>query len=444
MARRRSRRARVPDTIFEGEVADLAHDGRGVVRLEGKTVFVAGALPGETVRYKLNNRHRQYDEGEVVEVVEPSADRIAPRCEHFGVCGGCALQHMDPAAQILAKQNRLLENFRRVGHLQPDTEAMPPLIGPVWGYRRKARLSARYVNKKEKLLLGFREANGRFVADVEHCHVLSEDVGMQLPGIRACLSQMSIYDQLPQVEVAAMDNATALVIRHLAPLTEADLALLADLHADTGFHIYLQSKGPDTVKAVFPPDSTLEVRLQAHDITLATRPGDFLQVNRSINDSMLERAMELLCLEPDHAVLDLFCGLGNFSLPLARRVASVVGVEGEQAMVDRATGNARDNGIANAEFFAADLREDHSQAEWAKRSYDRVLLDPPRSGARDSLGLIAATGASKIVYVSCDPSTLARDAGELVREHGFAMTGWGVMDMFPHTHHVESIAVFER
>jgi 23S rRNA (uracil1939-C5)-methyltransferase len=444
MARRRSRRARIPETVFTGQVEDLAHDGRGVVRQEGKTVFVSGALPGEHIHYQLTDRTRKFDVGKVVSVEQPSADRVVPRCEHFGVCGGCALQHMDPAAQIAAKQNRLLENFRRVGHIEPETPALPPLLGPVWGYRRKARLSARYVQKKEKLLLGFREANGRFVADIEHCHVLSEDVGLRLPVIRACLEAMEGFDRIPQIEVAAMDNATALVVRHLDPLSETDLERLRQLYADTGFHVYLQSKGPDTVTALAPADSALHVRIDGDAIELATQPGDFLQVNAAINERMIERALDLLDVQPEHRVLDLFCGLGNFSLPLARRVAAVVGVEGEANMVARATANAQANGLENTEFHAADLREDHTQAAWAKQAYDRVLIDPPRSGAIDALGLIAATGAKRLVYVSCDPATLARDAGELVREHGFALREWGVMDMFPHTHHVESIAVFSR
>ena len=430
-------------TLFEADITNLTHDGRGVTHIAGKAVFIAGALVGERVRARYAGKHRHYDEATVEEVLSASPDRVAPRCKHFGVCGGCALQHLDPAAQIAAKQNVLLENFERIGKVQPR-DILPPLTDSPWGYRRRARLSAKFVEKKGRMLVGFRETNGRYVADIERCEVLHPAVGERIAAITALLESLDGKRDIPQIEVSAGDNLIALVLRHLQPLSEADTQALTAFGQAHDLAIFLQPGGIDSVAPLWPADAQLNFALPAYDVTLDFRPLDFIQVNGGMNRRMIDHALALLDPQPSDRVLDLFCGLGNFTLPLARRAAQVVGVEGEAGLVQRARDNATKNGITNAAFHSADLAADQRATAWAKADYELVLLDPPRSGADAVLDYLPRKSTRRVVYVSCHPASLARDAGILVDKHGFKLTSAGVMDMFPHTAHVESIALFER
>ncbi len=424
-------------------IEDLSHDGRGVTTHEGKKVFVHGALPGERVNVRVTERKRSFDEGETLGVIEPSPDRIEPRCPHFGQCGGCSLQHLDPARQIEAKHQALVQNLDRIGKVSPDS-FWEPLTGPLWGYRSKARLSVRYVHKKERVLVGFRERYGRFVADMQTCFVLDERIASRLEDLSGLVFSLDARRTVPQIEVACGDERCALVFRHLEPLSDGDLAKLRAFAVESGIAVLLQPAGPDSIHCLEPGGVDLQYSLPDFDVLLAFGPSDFIQVNREMNRRMVHRAVELLDPAAGDRVLDLFCGLGNFTLPIARRAGQVVGVEGDRELVRRAGENARRNGLDNVIFHAADLNEDPGSAPWLKQPYDKVLLDPPRSGAEFILPHVAASGAKRLVYVSCHPASLARDAGILVHEHGFRMLGAGVMDMFPHTGHVESIALFER
>jgi 23S rRNA (uracil1939-C5)-methyltransferase len=428
---------------LELTIDDLSHEGRGVAHVDGKAWFVAGALPGERVRARRTAKHRQYDEAEVVEVLEASPDRVLPACPHFGTCGGCSLQHLAPAAQIAAKQRTLLENLERIGHVTP-TKVLAPLQGAPWGYRRRGRLSAKWVEKKGRMLVGFRETNGRFVAELTRCPVLHPAIGERIEPLARLIESMAARSEIPQVEFAVGDGQGALVFRHLVELGAEDRARLVCFARETGLYIYLQPGGLDSVQALEPADAALAFALPAYDVTLAFRPLDFIQVNDDINARMIDHALALLDPQPTDRVLDLFCGLGNFTLPLARRTAHVTGVEGEAGLVQRARDNASRNGIGNVEYHAANLAEDQRDAPWARARHDLILLDPPRAGAAEVLAYLPRKDTRRVVYVSCHPASLARDAGVLVREHRFRLVAAGVMDMFPHTGHVESIAVFER
>ena len=441
--------ARIDQTPFELDILDLSHDGRGVARREGgKTVFVGDALPGERVRVKQTARSRSFDEAVTLDVLQASPDRVEPRCAHFGVCAGCALQHLEESKQILAKQRVLLENFERIGHVAPEA-VLPPLTGGAWQYRRKGRFSVRRVEKKDKTLVGFRERDPRFVADLRECHTVVPAIGALLPPLSALVDGMAARREIPQVEFIVGDprpefDGVALVFRHLQPLGEGDLAALRAFGEQHRVALYLQPGGVDSVHPLWPAEPKLSFRLAPWDVTLAFRPLDFIQVNANINEAMIARTFELLDLRPGDRVLDLFCGLGNFTLPMARLVAEVVGVEGEAGLVARARENAALNGLANAAFHAADLTRDQRGTAWMRQGFDKLLLDPPRSGAIDVLRQLPLERFGRIVYVSCHPASLARDAGHLVNERGWALRSAGVMDMFPQTAHVESIALFER
>lgn len=443
-----SRRRNAPLLEFDAEIVGLTHDGRGVARTDGKAVFVRGALPGERVRARQTARHRHYDEAKTVEVLQASHDRVEPRCAHFGVCAGCVLQHLDPGKQIEAKQNVLLENLERIGHVQP-ARVLPPLADRPWGYRRKGRLSVRFVEKKGRTLVGFREIDPRFVADIRHCDTVIPAIGERIGEIAGLIDTLQGKRDIPQIEFIAGDDGVgsdtvALVVRHLQPLGEADRAALTAFAHRTGLAMLLQSGGVESVQALWPESIALSFSLPEHDVTLAFQPLDFIQVNAGMNARMIERTLELLQLAPQQRVLDLFCGLGNFTLPIARRVEHIVGVEGDAGLVARARQNARNNNIANADFFAADLAADLKGEPWLTQRYDALLLDPPRSGAIEALRQLPKATPPRIVYVSCHPGSLARDAGYLVDERGYTLQDAGVMDMFPHTAHVESIALFER
>jgi 23S rRNA (uracil1939-C5)-methyltransferase len=429
--------------LHEVEITDLSHDGRGVARVEGKTVFVAGALPGERAAIHLTHRHRSFDEAKVEALLTRSPDRVEPRCPHFGVCGGCALQHLSAEAQITAKQRVLAENFERIGKVTPQ-RWLPPLSDAPWGYRRKGRLSVKWVAKKEKVLVGFREDNARFVADLSECHTLLPEVGLRLRELAEVVNSLESKCYIAQVEISAGDDTVALVFRNLQALNDADIAKLVAFGQAHDLAILIQPGGPNTIQALWPAEIALSFRIPDSEVEIAFEPLDFVQVNSGMNRRMIARALELLAPRAEDRVLDLFCGLGNFTLPMARRVGSVVGVEGDAGLVARARANAGRNTIANAEFAAGDLAADQRNAPWATREYDKVLLDPPRSGAAAVLEYLPRKSVRRVVYVSCHPGSLARDSGTLVERHGFKLTAAGVMDMFPHTAHVESIALFER
>ncbi|MGC9457004.1 MAG: 23S rRNA (uracil(1939)-C(5))-methyltransferase RlmD [Halothiobacillaceae bacterium] len=441
MARRR--RKPLPQGTFEATIDSLTHEGKGVTRIEGKTVFVDGALPGERVMFRYVDRHRNYDEGQVESVIEASGDRVAPRCPHFGICGGCSLQHLDPARQIAIKQDVLRDNLERLGQVRPENWLVP-LTGPVWGYRRKARLGVRYVHKKGRVLVGFRERRSNFIADLTRCEVLHPSVGERLDALSELITGMDARRSIPQIEVAVGDNGTALAFRHMEPLSETDLQRLTDFARQTGFMIYLQPGKPQTLAPLVPAEPELYYRLDTLNVRIDFTPLDFTQVNADINRAMVPLALDLLDPQPDDTVLDLFAGLGNFTLALARRARSVVGVEVDELMVRRGEESARRNGLTNTRHYRADLSAAVDDEPWLQEHYDRVLVDPPRSGALEMIPRLAALSPRRIVYVSCHPGTLARDAGLLVNDHGYRLTHAGVMDMFPHTAHVESIAVFDR
>lgn len=428
---------------FETSIDGLSHDGRGVAHVEGKTVFVADALPGERVRALLTRKHRDFDEAQAQEILTASPDRVTPRCPHFGTCGGCVLQHLAPAAQIAAKQNVLAQNFTRIGHVEP-TRWLAPLTAEPWGYRRRARLSVKHVAKKGKVLVGFRERDPRFVADLAHCDVLDPALGDHLDALGALLNSMDAAVSIPQIEFSAGDAERVLVFRHLMPLGEADRVRLAAFGREYGFAILLQPGGADSVQALEGALPELSYALPEFDLRFAFAPLGFVQVNARMNQKMIAHALELLRPGKHDRVLDLFCGLGNFSLPLARRAAHVCGVEGDAGLIERARMNAVANGIDNAEFQLGDLAGDVRGSAWARAAWDMLLLDPPRSGADELLKQLPGKSVQRVVYVSCHPASLARDAGTLVRTHGFRLEAAGVMDMFPHTGHVESIALFER
>jgi 23S rRNA (uracil1939-C5)-methyltransferase len=439
---RSNRAARTPRE-YELAIDGLTHDGRGVGRVEGKAVFVSGALPGERVRARQTARNRNFEEAETIEVLQASPLRIAPRCAHFGTCAGCVLQHMDQDAQIAAKQHVLLENLSRIGHVQAE-RVLPALTDAAWGYRRKGRLSVRYVEKKGRTVLGFREAaNPRYVAELTECHTLLPELGTRLPELTALVESLDGKRAVPQIEFIAGDGPLALVLRHLEALSEADLARLRAFAQASGYAMYLQPGGVDSVRPL-DADAELDFPIPEFDLRLQFRPLDFIQVNAGLNQKMIARALELLDPQPRDRVLDLFCGLGNFTLPLARRAGQVVGVEGDPGLIMRARENAARNGIGNVEFHAADLAKDLSAEPWMKAGFDKLLVDPPRAGAAEVLAQLPLKGIDRIVYVSCHPGSLARDAGFLVRERGYKLRAAGAMDMFPQTAHVESIALFEK
>lgn len=444
MARSRSR---IDKTPFQTDILDLSHDGRGVARREGeggKVTFISGALPQETVMAEQTGKSRHFDEARVVEVLKASPHRVEPRCPHFGVCAGCVLQHLDESQQIVAKQRVLMDNLERIGHVKPGT-VLPALAGESWGYRRKGRFSVRRVEKKDKTLVGFREQDPRFVADLSQCLTVIPEIGGKVSALSTFIETLDGKRDIPQIEFIGGDAAIALTVRHLQPLSEADAQAWKAFGEEHGFAIYLQPGGLETVHPLWPAEGVpLSFALPQWDVELAFRPLDFIQVNAKLNQQMIAHALTLLDAQPDERVLDLFCGLGNFTLPLARTVREVVGVEGEAGLVARAKENAERNGLDNAQFFAADLTQDQRHTPWMKQGFDKLLLDPPRSGAIDVLQQLPLKQFKRIVYVSCHPGSLARDAGYLVNEQGFTLVSAGAMDMFPHTAHVESIAVFEK
>lgn len=426
-------------------IESLDHEGRGVAHVEGKAIFIDGALPGERVEYESYRVKPRYEQADAARVLKASAQRVTPRCAYFGTCGGCSMQHLDPVAQAAAKQRVLEDALRHIGGVQPQI-VYSAIHGPAWRYRDRARLSVRLVPSKGGVRVGFHERRSSYIIDMRSCDILPQHVSALLPRLRELIAGLSIADRVPQVEVAVAEATTVLVFRHLLPLSAHDADALAAFAGAEGVQVWTQPGGPDTAAPLRPADGCgLSYTLPEFGVGLNFRPTDFTQVNIHINRLLIRRAMQLLDPRPGERIADLFCGLGNFSLPIARRGATVVGIEGSEALVARARDNARRNGLdGHTEFHAANLFEATEDSLAALGRLDKLLIDPPREGA---IAVVKALGAqqlpTRIVYVSCNPATLARDAAVLVHEKGYLLRGAGIANMFPQTSHVESIALFE-
>ena len=428
-----------------GIIESLDHEGRGITRLEGKTIFVEGALPLEEVEYSSYRKKPSYELAQATRILKASGDRVTPGCPHFGVCGGCSMQHADHPAQVAAKQRVLEDNLWHIGRVRPE-QLYPPIYGQPWGYRHRARLSARLVPKKGGMLVGFHERRSSYVADMRECRNLPQHVSDLLVPLRDLIGAFSAPDRMPQVEVAVGSEVTVLVFRILETLSANDEQLLRAFGDRHRVQIWLQPKGPDTVYRFHPADGQpLSYRLQEFALELFFSPTEFTQVNHGINQVLIRRAMGLLDPQPGERIADMFCGLGNFTLPIARLGADVVGIEGSQALVDRAAQNAAANGLSErTSFGVANLFEATEDSIAALGRFDKMLIDPPREGAIELVKSLGANAPRRIVYVSCSPATLARDTAVLISQQGYRFRGAGVVNMFPNTSHVESIALFEK
>ena len=426
-------------------IESLDSEGRGIARDEGKVVFVEGALPGELVEAETTRRGNSYDQAQTVRVLRESAGRRIPPCPHFGMCGGCATQHADLKTQMAAKQRWLEDCLQRIGKVGADT-LLPIVYGEEWGYRHRARLSVRGMPPPKGALVGFHERKSSYVADMRQCDNLPPRISRLILPLRALVTTLDMRERLPQVEIAVGDKVDVLVVRNLDPVSGADAAKLRAFAEKEGVWLWLQPKGPATAAPFHPlvmPD--LDYTLPEFGIRIAFRPTDFTQVNHGVNRILVRRAVRMLDPQPGERIADLFCGVGNFSLPLAASGATVIGIEGADELVERARSNAAANGLASrASFERADLFEVDAQKLAAWGPFDKILIDPPRSGAAELVKALPGAWPSRIVYVSCDSATLARDAGILVSTKGFTLAAAGVVNMFPHTTHVESIALFER
>jgi len=432
-------------TSFTADIESLDQEGRGITRMDGKAVFVQGALPGERVELETYRHRPSYELATTKAVLRASSSRTTPRCNSFGVCGGCSMQHFEPRAQVAAKQRVLEDNFARIGKVTPEA-MLAPIHGPAWGYRYRARFSSRYVRKRGATLVGFRERSHSFVADMQTCDVVPARISALLMPLRNLIDGLSIRERLPQIELAIGDARDALAFRILEPLTADDERRLRDFAERYGVHVYLQPGGPDTVHLLHPDgDELLRYTLPEFGLEYRYRLPDFTQVNHQINRVLVRRAMSLLDPQPGERIGDMFCGIGNFSLPMARRGASVTGVEGSRGLVERALDNARHNGLKErCSFLAEDLFKVDEQRWQQFGPFDKLLIDPPRDGAIELVNLLGNASPRRVVYVSCNPATLARDAGVMVHVNGYTLRAAGVVNMFPHTSHVESIAVFDK
>ena len=506
-SRNKARQNPADNPILQATIESLDQEGRGVAHVDGKTIFIDGALPYERVTYQAQRIKPSFEVANVVEVLQASQNRVTPKCPHYGLCGGCKLQHMDAVAQVIAKQQMLEADLWHIGKVKAEN-MLPPLYGPTWGYRHKARLSVKYVQKKERVLVGFNEKGTRFVADMNSCEVLVPEVSALIAPLQSMIFELSIRDKLPQIELAVGENSNnpgesagviVLIFRIMDLLTENDETLLKAFADHHKVQIWTQTKGPDTIKPFWPDATQLEAHaskghgaqlkysLPEFALTYPFKPNEFTQVNPQINQQMVHSAMQLLAPKSGEKIADFFCGIGNFTLPIARSGASVLGLEGLSNLVDRANESAALNKVSNTTFGVADLFKMTEESLLALGKFDKWLIDPPRDGAFELVKALAdvpmvrqaqhereATAhheqettdgqewdtlmtvrpelvegqvnnnPSSIVYVSCNPATLARDAGVLVNEKGYRLSAAGVINMFPHTAHVESIALFER
>ena len=427
------------------DILSLDHEGHGIARIDGKVTFVDDALAGERAEITVYRKHAKYNSAHAVSILKASAQRTTPRCQYFGRCGGCSMQHLEASAQVAAKQRVLEENLARIGKVTPDV-VMRPLHGPSWAYRTRARMSARFVDKKGGVLVGFREKRSSFITDMSSCEVLTPDVSALIQPLREMMVHLSNASRIPQVEIAVGEHITVLLFRLLEPWSDDDRTLVRSFAEQHQIQIWEQSKGPDTVKPFWPDIAPeLSYSLPEFGLTMPFRPTDFTQVNVAINRALVSRAMRLLQPKAGERIADLFCGLGNFSLPIATSGADVLGIEGSPELVARARENALRNKLPNAHFVVDNLFEMTPEKFAALGHIDKLLIDPPRSGATELVKSLPESGAPhRIVYISCDAATLARDAGELCHNKGYRLEAAGVANMFPHTAHVESIALFER
>lgn len=427
-------------------IESLDHEGRGVAHVDGKAIFIEGGLPGEVVEYVSYRRKPSYEKAQVTGVLRASSQRIEPACPHFGVCGGCSMQHLTLSGQAAAKQRVLEDALWHIARLKPE-QLFSPIAGTGWGYRLRARFSVRYVASKGGALVGFREKHSSYVAVMDSCAVLPPHVSALIPKLKTLIEGMSQPDRMPQIEVAVGGAQIVLLLRHLEVLTEDDLERLRHFADEQGIIWYLQSKGPETVILFHPVEARmLSYELPDFGLELLFHPTEFTQVNHGVNRMLVRRAMALLKPQAGERIADLFCGLGNFTLPIARLGARVLGVEGSAALVKRAQENAALNGLeARCEFAVANLFEATEESFAALGTLDKLLIDPPREGAIALVKALPVEGGPRsIVYVSCSPATLARDAAVLVHEKGYRLCGAGIANMFPHTSHLESIALFEK
>ena len=444
-----------PAEPLAAHIESLDLEGRGVARIDGKVAFIEGALPGEHVLWQRNRAKARFDTGRVVAVLRPSTLRAEPRCPHFGLeqgsCGGCSMQHLDPRAQVSVKQRMLEESLWRIGHVRPEM-VLRPICGLAWNYRHRARLTVRYIEKKGGALVGFHERASSYVADMRVCPVLAASVATLLVPLRELVSSLTIRDRLPQIEVAVAQQATVLVLRILAPLGAGDTPLLLDFAQRHGVSFWVQTSGPDSAEPLVAGEpNALALPLPEFGLSLPFRPTDFTQVNHRTNEVLVRRALALLAPEPGDAVADFFCGMGNFTLPLATRSRRVIGLEGSPPLLRRAESAAADAGLADKVRFVTRNLFEWTDEDWpalraaAGGNIDRVLIDPPRDGAAALVTALAKDPhpPRRLVYVSCNPATLARDCGTLVEGGRWVLRSAGIVNMFPHTSHVESIAVLE-
>lgn len=422
-------------------VDSLSHDGRGVAHINGKAVFVHGALPGETIELEIIKKRKRRDEAHLKNVITTSEHRVEPFCRHFSICGGCAIQHIDAAEQIRYKQEIHTNNLKKIAGID-DLDLLSPLQGPSFNYRRRARLGVKYVIKKQRVLVGFREKTHHFLADIDSCPVLVDGFANKIVAFQELVESLECYNKIPQIELSASDEVNVIILRHLVDLCDKDLNLLERFSIKENIHIYSQPKGLDSIRPLFPSIAQeLYYRLPDYDIKIYFQPWDFIQVNAEMNKLMIAKALDLLQLTQTDRVLDLFCGIGNFSLPMAKHAEFVMAIEGEESLVNRGRENASRNNITNIEFKQADLRQPLDSLSELK--INKILLDPPRSGAAECLPQIVQLQPELIVYVSCNSATFARDA-QILSENGYALKSTGVMDMFPQTAHVECISQFEK
>ncbi len=442
MGRRRQKLPTPPESLTL--IENLSHEGRGIAHIGGKALFLRNALPNEQVKFNYSASKSTFAEGYATEISNPSSERIAPQCLHYNRCGGCSTQHIQHDFQLTLKQKTLLEHFQHFANLQP-LNLLPTLSGPIWNYRTKGRLSCRYLKNSKKVFLGFREINGRMITAAQQCSILDKRFSLLFEPLATLISQFSIAAHIPQVELAAGDKQAALIFRHMEAFSHTDLTAIIEFAKTFDLEIYLQPSGPKSVHKIYPKNSPerLTYQLPEQNITIHFFPTDFTQVNMAINQKMVAKAIELLDPKPHEKILDLFCGLGNFSLPIAKYCAHVTAVEGSEEMVSRGNENAKLNKINNIDFYAANLYEKIEDFPWSQEKFAKILLDPPRSGAYEIIEKISEMEPERIVYISCNPATLARDAKGFV-DKGYELSAAGIIDMFPHTSHVESIAVFNR
>lgn len=433
------------NSLYEIEITSLSHDGRGIGHLQGKAVFIDGCLPGETVLFRYQKKRGKFDEGKLEQIMKSSSLRTTPVCQHFGMCGGCDLQHLPHQEQIIHKEKLLRDHLQHFGRLEPKIW-LSPMIDETLNYRHKARLSVKYVAKKNTALVGFREKQAHFVADLEYCPILAKPVAHLITPLKQLINQLTIPDAIPQIEVAVGENQAALTFRHLKPMTPIDLKYLTEFSQQHQVTVFLQPEGYDSVEHLAPENAApyIQYTLPDFDLTFSFKPSQFSQVNPGINRKMVALAIEKLQLCESDLVLDLFCGFGNFTLPIAKFAKKVYGIEGSAEAITQARLNAEWNQIHNAEFHAFDLCQPLESQAWSKLAFDKVLLDPPRSGAENLMPWLLNRLPVRIVYISCNPATLARDLGILTQTGRYQLLEAGIMDMFPHTKHVESVAVLER